>query len=307
MMFLIAEMLVYLLVAAVIGFLAGWLIRGLSAARAVAAEAEAQWSARMTTSSAGHEAETLAAQAVIARLQADLYAAENRGAALEEGVAARQNEIENRLKMQARAAEADAYDRAQAYERLRATFEAAEAEWRGRLGSLQDELNRLTAAEAAAEAESGRLAALEGALRQRDAMIGDLREALEATEARLAATAAVPPRPEPATADESDSLRRRIARLEAELEQAAAPRRAARSRPVEDGDDLMALTGLGPVMSKALRAQGVNSWRALALMTPEAADALGARMGNAFADRWARENWAGQARALHVERYGAEP
>ena len=100
------------------------------------------------------------------------------------------------------------------------------------------------------------------------------------------------------------SLSKRIAELEASLQTAATARSRARAGLAPGEDDLQQIPGLGPVMAKALRAQGIVTFRAIAALTPDEAAALGVKMGNTFAERARRDDWFGKARALHEAQTG---
>ena len=103
-----------------------------------------------------------------------------------------------------------------------------------------------------------------------------------------------------------EAMQARIAELEASIASAANTTRRARQGLAPGEDDLLAIPGLGPVMSKALRGQGIVTYRALALMTPDQAADLGRAMGNNFARRATTENWFEKARDLHIAQYGEE-
>ena len=111
MTYLIVEMLAFLAAAALIGFLAAWLIRGGRAAASATAEGDAAWTHRMTVAEADFEARALEADAERARLLADLHAAENRATLLQSETGKRFGEVETALKTQARAAQALAAQR----------------------------------------------------------------------------------------------------------------------------------------------------------------------------------------------------
>ena len=281
MTYLFGEILLWLILAALVGAAAGWAVRAVIGTREAAQKSETDWSARSATAEAGFEARTLAAEAANARLRADLHAAETRAASLEAEGGAKAKALEASLGTRLRAAEALAEERGQAEARLRAALETATAQAAQRV--------------AAAGAEIARLAA-----------------ALEDAEARAAA-----PAPEPTPVPAPDDAR--VAALEAEIaaltarlaerEAAAppAPRTAKKTRPAPPPgeDDLQILSGLGPAMEKALKGQGVVTLAALAAMSAEEAKALGATLRNGFAERFVRDDWAGQARAALAARDAA--
>jgi predicted flap endonuclease-1-like 5' DNA nuclease len=62
-------------------------------------------------------------------------------------------------------------------------------------------------------------------------------------------------------------------------------------------DDLTAIKGIGPVLSRALRRLGVYSYAQIAAWTPEEADGMQAKIGHGRA-HVRRDEWVAQARAL---------
>lgn len=306
MTYLIVEMLAFLAVAALIGFAAAWLIRGGRAAAAATAEGDASWTHRLTVAEADFEAKAMAAEAANARLRADLHAAENRAALLQAESGKRFGEAETALRTQARAAEALAAERGHQLEQMRNTFNTANNEWRARVAMADREIERLTSALEAAEA--GAVAGREDV--QRMAALAAEREELSqrVKELELALTEATPASNDTAPLPDVAALHARIAELESVLAaQATGPaRKPARPAPPPGEDDLQAIGGIGPVMEKALKSLGIVTFRGLAALTPEQARELGARMKNNFADRFARDKWQDQARALHKARYGED-
>ena len=304
MMYLIAEMLVFLAAVTLFGFIAAWVIRGARAGATAAAEGDAAWSQRLTVAEADFEAKALAAEAAQARLQADLHAAENRAALLQSEAGRRHGELEAALKTQARAAEALAAERGHQLEQMRNTFNTANNEFRARIAIADRETARLAAALESAEAalgaphaDSARAAALEA---ERDIL------ARRVSELEMALTDASPASSDSAPAPDLAALHARIAELEAALaaQPTPTPRKTARPAPPPGEDDLQAIAGIGPVLERALKAQGIVTYRALADLTPEQARALGASMKNNFADRLIRDRWQDQARAQHLAKYG---
>lgn len=306
MTYLIVEILAFLAAAALIGFVAAWLIRGGRAAASATAEGDASWTHRMTVAEADFEAKAMAAEAANARLRADLHAAENRAALLQSESGKRFGEAETALRTQARAAEALAAERGHQLEQMRNTFNTANNEWRARVAMADREIERLTSALETAEA--GAVAGREDA--QRTAMLASERDelALRVRELEMALTEATPASSDTTPAVGTGALQARIAELEAALaaQGSATTRKAVRPTPPPGEDDLQAIGGIGPVMEKALKGLGIVTFRALANLTPEQARDLGARMKNNFADRLVRDKWQDQARAQHKARYGED-
>ena len=316
MMYLITEILVWLLVAAAIGFAAAWFIRGALGSQAAAGHDAAAWSVKLTAAEADFEARYLAAEAANARLKADLHAAQTRATSIESDGGRRTLELEQALRTQVRAAEALASERGHALDQARTMFSTANAEWRARIGAAEDQAAsvaaELEAAHdrlAAASIDAERLSMLEGEIATRDQMIESLRAlalaAEDASSTQTSLDAAVSAEVEYDLA-EIEGLRARVAELEAALAAASAPRRSVRTAPAPGEDDLLAITGIGPVMERALKAQGITTYRALASLDGDQVRELGQTMRNSFAERSAREKWQEQARTLHAAKYGEE-
>lgn len=275
MTYLIGEIILWLALAALVGLAAGWAARGVFGVRDAAQKSETDWSARSATAEAGFEARTLAAEAANARLRADLHAAQMRAAGLEAEGGARVRELEATLRTRLHAAEALAEERGQAEARLRAALDTASAQALHRVAAAEAEAARLGAALEAADARAQ--AAAMPATAAADARVAALETEIAALTARLAARETPAP---------------------------AAPRMAKKARPAPPPgeDDLQTIAGLGPAMEKALKGQGIVTFAALAALGADEAKALGATLRNGFAERFVRDDWAGQARAALAAR-----
>jgi predicted flap endonuclease-1-like 5' DNA nuclease len=280
MIYLIGEMLVLLLIAAAIGFIAAWVLRGMGHARADDDRTAAVWSLRLSAAEAEYEAKSTAAEAANARLKADLHAAETRAGSLENDGGKRVADIEAVLRAQIRAAEALAHERTNALEQLRTAFTTANNESRARIAAADAEAHRLAAELEIAVQEAERV-------RAEQARLADMETDLHARQ------------------DTVEALQRRILELESAVQTAATTTRRTKAGLAPGEDDLTIIPGLGPVMAKALRAHGIVTFRALATMTQDEAQALGLQMGNTFAERARREDWFGKARAL-IEPQGGD-
>jgi predicted flap endonuclease-1-like 5' DNA nuclease len=71
-------------------------------------------------------------------------------------------------------------------------------------------------------------------------------------------------------------------------------------------DDLRALRGIGPSMERMLHSLGIVSYRQLAMLDGAELARVRAELSE-FRNRIEREDWVGQARALHREKYGRDP
>jgi predicted flap endonuclease-1-like 5' DNA nuclease len=71
-------------------------------------------------------------------------------------------------------------------------------------------------------------------------------------------------------------------------------------------DDLRAVRGIGPSMERKLHGLGIISYRQLAMLDGAELERVRAELTD-FRNRIEREDWVGQARALHREKYGRDP
>ncbi|MGF1528146.1 MAG: NADH:ubiquinone oxidoreductase, partial [Candidatus Competibacterales bacterium] len=68
-------------------------------------------------------------------------------------------------------------------------------------------------------------------------------------------------------------------------------------------DDLQAIRGVGPTLARWLYSRGISSFRQLATLTEADVNRLEAELLR-FRGRVRREDWIGQAKALHFDKYG---
>jgi predicted flap endonuclease-1-like 5' DNA nuclease len=71
-------------------------------------------------------------------------------------------------------------------------------------------------------------------------------------------------------------------------------------------DDLRAVRGIGPSMERLLHGLGIISFRQLAMLDGVELERVRAELSD-FRTRIEREDWVGQARDLHKEKYGRDP
>ena len=74
----------------------------------------------------------------------------------------------------------------------------------------------------------------------------------------------------------------------------------------EDPDDLKRIKGVGPKMEQALHGAGIYHYAQIARLGPQEQRWLGETLGS-FAERITRDDWPGQAAALHRELHGRDP
>lgn len=157
---------------------------------------------------------------------------------------------------------------------LRAARDAAEAK-----------VNEAAAAEASAAADA--TAPLEAKLTEREEELTACREALAAAEKRLgdaeAALAECERKAAAEVAPGGDDV-------------TASPAPLAMSKPDDGGDDLQAISGIGPKIAEQLHEMGIWRYAQIAALTPEQTASINEHLR--FKGRIERENWIEQARAL---------
>ncbi len=68
-------------------------------------------------------------------------------------------------------------------------------------------------------------------------------------------------------------------------------------------DDLQAISGLGPVLASKLNANGLMTYKQLAQLSDEEVERIETDIIHS-SGRFDRENWIGQAKQLHLKKYG---
>jgi poly(hydroxyalkanoate) granule-associated protein len=106
------------------------------------------------------------------------------------------------------------------------------------------------------------------------------------------------------TRDDLHGIAKRLEDLNGLLKTLTAERQACGEsvQPVEQ-DDLKLINGIGPVLESKLNGDGICGYRQLATLTDADIDRLESEVIN-FSGRVRREDWIGQAKALHLEKYG---
>lgn len=105
------------------------------------------------------------------------------------------------------------------------------------------------------------------------------------------------------TRDDLHGIAKRLEELGDLLETLAVerPKMDITTEPAER-DDLKLINGIGPVLEGKLNAAGICGYRQLAALTDADIDHLESEVIH-FSGRVRRENWIGQARALHLKKY----
>jgi poly(hydroxyalkanoate) granule-associated protein len=76
-----------------------------------------------------------------------------------------------------------------------------------------------------------------------------------------------------------------------------------RTPPVEERDDLKQINGIGPVLEEKLNAAGIARYRQIAELGEPDIDRLESVISH-LSGRVRRDDWVGQAKALHRDKYG---
>jgi len=170
------------------------------------------------------------------------------------------------------------------------------------LEPLQEETEDLRAKLKGAQAELDELRRLRVEAQQLRDTVESLRKSLAEAEARTSVsggTPAPPPQQEPASesqgAPSAEDLNARVKHI------------AERTRGGEPApeDDLKQIRGVGPVIERMLKEMGITSYRQIANFTNEDIDQVAAAMGS-FRGRIQRDGWVEGARKEHRKKYGAD-
>ena len=296
--YLVVEMIVLLLIAAAIGFIIGWFLRGGGTA---ASDVEADYSKRLAAAekkAADLNKELQEDQSEIEQLRGQLEA--TRREVDEERK--RSGELEGEMggirdkEAALAAALSDVSNRENEIERLKAELEAARAQAgsEDRVAALQSEADRLRSeletARAAHADSAENIAALNARIAELEAAGAGASDQAELASLDAAPQAAPEPEPKPA-ASSGGSKPRPSWLLDA---------------PDGEIDDFKRIKGVGPVMERTLNKLGIYHFRQVAKLDAEGIDWVSTNI-ETFPDRIVRDDWVGQARALHTEKYGSAP
>jgi predicted flap endonuclease-1-like 5' DNA nuclease len=129
-----------------------------------------------------------------------------------------------------------------------------------------------------------------------------------ATDAGLTAEPAAPA-PHPVAAPAPDILATDAGLTPAgPAEDAASPEAVdtAAPAPADSADSLQAIRGVGPAIERTLHELGITTFRQVAGLQGAELEAVRQRL-DTFSGRIERQDWAGQARELHRQKYGEAP
>jgi predicted flap endonuclease-1-like 5' DNA nuclease len=312
-MLAIAGEIVVVVLAAVAGAGAGWLLARRGRDRVIAAAREEATAGTLSLADALY-ARTQRLHAVEARLvraQEQLAGRTGALAATTERIKA----IENEAEVASREFAALEHERGRLAARV-AELVARVAELepvldglRGHEAALAEAAFRLRAADADAAARAREIERLEGALGMRESQLEGLHariatlEPLEAAlaerEARIRELEAALPAPASAPAMAAASPATRLPELPGTARRKRAPNGSQR-------DDLKRIPGIGPATERVLHSFGVYTFRQIANWRREDLEAITAKLGDSPA-RLKQDDWIDGARREHVKKYGEAP
>lgn len=265
----IGEILIFLITAALVGALIGWLLRSLRWGMDLG-QVEATWRTRYEESQQQvAEASTRLQDEAARRLTAEEahHGCDARIASLEAELRTRFSDVEQ----------------------LRQALESAERATAAAERHLSDRRKE------AAETEA-RVAALQARLAEVEPLVIDLRD----REAQIVDPVDRPAEPALVGAPSA----RAFSAEEAQQRVPAIAERTAGGALVED--DLELIRGIGPKLAGRLKGLRITSFRQVAGFSDEDIATVAAALG-IFTDRIRRDDWLAQARRLHLASYGEDP
>lgn len=287
--YLVVEMIVLLLIAAIIGFFIGWFLK------------------RSGRASAGSDA----------TIKSQLDSSEAKVASLTKEIEEDQAEI-GRLREQLESTRREVNDEREKFGALEGEVGAVREKEAALATALSDVSNR--------DAEIERLKSQLSDAQSGSGTGGDTSGASQADLDRLQAELDSVRADHAQCETKSREQRDRIVELEAQLagqdQQAPAAADAGSDNastggdapkpdwlldaPDGEADDLKRIKGVGPVMERTLNELGIYHFRQVAKLDDAGIEWVSANIST-FPDRIRRDNWAQQAHDLHVEKYGSAP
>lgn len=108
------------------------------------------------------------------------------------------------------------------------------------------------------------------------------------------------------TRDDLQGIARRLEEINSRIKALANDRQAAAmTARTTEKDDLQMISGIGPVLEGKLNADGICTYRQIAVLTDADIDRLESEVIN-FSGRIRRDDWIGQAKELHAKKYGEQ-
>jgi predicted flap endonuclease-1-like 5' DNA nuclease len=105
------------------------------------------------------------------------------------------------------------------------------------------------------------------------------------------------------TRDDLQDIARRLEEINAQIRELAGDRQATMTAQVAEFDDLKLINGIGPVLESKLNAVGIQRYAQIAALTDADIEKLETQV-NQLSGRIRRDDWIGQAKALHRKKYG---
>jgi poly(hydroxyalkanoate) granule-associated protein len=108
------------------------------------------------------------------------------------------------------------------------------------------------------------------------------------------------------TSDDFQAIATRLEDLNKNVQVLIESKQSMSSKPapsVGGEDDLQAISGLGPVLASKLNANGLMTYKQLAQLSDEEVERIETDVIHS-SGRFDRENWIGQAKELHLKKYG---
>lgn len=294
MLWLIGQIALFILIAALIGFIMGWLLRGL-------------WPSKRSREREGELHVALErAGSRISDLEAGLRAkraAVNAAAEQEEAALQKVERLEAELSTLHSGANADTGEMDRLQKELDETLSSISS-LRVQVAELRGEAETLAAMQA--ERDGGGREAADPVVEKPSSDRGQVGLFVVPDAAGAAADS-----PEAQSSGDSEepeeSPEQMAARLE-EVRLAAVAEVTQRFQMPEgtDSDDLEKIHGIGPVLQETLRSMNIFTFQQIAGFTADDIDLVSAALGRAFPDRITRDDWMSGARILHQEKYGEE-
>jgi hypothetical protein len=105
------------------------------------------------------------------------------------------------------------------------------------------------------------------------------------------------------TRDDLQGIARRLQEINGRIRELAGDRQATLTAQIAESDDLKQINGIGPVLEGKLRAAGIQRYAQIAVLTDTDIEQLETKVIH-LSGRIRRDDWIGQARALHTKKYG---
>ncbi|MCB1766073.1 MAG: phasin family protein [Candidatus Competibacteraceae bacterium] len=105
------------------------------------------------------------------------------------------------------------------------------------------------------------------------------------------------------TRDDLQGIARRLQEINEQIRELAGDRQTIMTAQAANFDDLKLITGIGPVLENKLNAAGIQRYEQIAALTGADIEKLETEVIH-LNGRIRRDGWIGQAKELHVKKYG---